>query len=298
MPTVSIITVVYNGAATLEQTIRSVETQTFMDREYIIVDGGSRDGTLEIIKKYADRVDSSWVSEPDKGIYDAMNKGIRMARGEWLFFLGSDDTFLNDGVLTDFFATDLQGIDLAYGDVYSKDFKGRYDGEFTLEKLLSRNLSHQAAFYRRSLFHRLGDYDLRYRGHADWEFNLRCFSDPGVRTKYTGVLTASFGVGGISASHDKPFLREKLLPAKLRWLNNNPGHPLRKIGCYDEWWRFLRNAGITGPPDLKSDEPLPPALRQMIRQQRPFPPALLRFGPFSKGCMLLSYLEARMAGRL
>lgn len=300
-PLLSIITVVYNGAATLEDTIRSVNDQTFTDREYIIVDGGSRDGTTEIIGKYAGIVVSSWVSEPDKGIYDAMNKGIGMARGEWLFFLGSDDTFLHAGVLTEFFATTLTDIDLAYGDVYSEDFKGRYDGEFTFRKLLSRNLSHQAAFYRRSLFDRLGNYDLRYRMHADWDFNLRCFGDPGVRTKYTGVLVASFGVGGISAGHDVPFLRERLIPAKMRALIQDPSHPLRRISFFDEWWRFLRNAMITNESDLSATadaQPVPPAIRRMIRWQLSVPRRLLRFGPFTKGWMFTCYVFSRLAGAL
>src|SRR5882757_1386619 len=99
---VSVITVVYNGASTLEDTIRSVAGQTFRDFEFLIVDGGSKDATIDIIKKYPDTV-TRWISEPDKGVYDAMNKGIRLAEGEWLYFLGSDDTFQDSGVLEGFF---------------------------------------------------------------------------------------------------------------------------------------------------------------------------------------------------
>ena len=84
---ISIVTVVYNGASTLEQTILSVLGQTYPHIEYIIIDGGSKDGTVDIIKKYQDRI-AYWVSEPDEGIYDAMNKGIRHASGDWIYFLG------------------------------------------------------------------------------------------------------------------------------------------------------------------------------------------------------------------
>jgi len=330
-PLVSIVTVVYNGAATLEATIRSVAAQTFRDREYIIVDGGSKDATPDIIKKHPDTV-TRWISEPDKGIYDAMNKGIRLAEGEWIYFLGSDDLFYDASVLADFFANpsdsginpapsgtgpnsvpSLANIDLAYGDVLSPSYKGRYDGEFTLEKLLSRNLPHQAAFYRKSLFTRLGDYDQRYRMHADWDLNLRCFSDPAVRTRYTGVLVATFGADGVSAGHDLPFLREKLIPAKLQGLERSGWQALRQLRLYDEWWRFLRNAGFRDPANIpaaaitqtpapahtsSTAQPTTPAalprpLRTMLRWQRAVPAGWLKNGFFSKLWMSLSYLTNR-----
>src|ERR1700722_12907065 len=94
-PLVSVITVVYNGAATLETTLLSVIGQSYDRVEYIVVDGGSKDGTLDLIDRYKSHI-ATWVSEPDKGVYDAMNKGIRMAKGDWLFFLGSDDRFQDD----------------------------------------------------------------------------------------------------------------------------------------------------------------------------------------------------------
>ena len=87
-PLVSIITVVYNGHRTLEETIQSVVNQNYPNIEYLIIDGGSTDGTMEILKKYDDTIDY-WISEPDKGVYHAMNKGIEIAQGEWLYFLGS-----------------------------------------------------------------------------------------------------------------------------------------------------------------------------------------------------------------
>jgi glycosyltransferase involved in cell wall biosynthesis len=312
-PLVSVITVVYNGAATLEATIRSVAAQTFRDLEYIVVDGGSKDATTDIIKKYPDTV-TRWISEPDKGVYDAMNKGIRLAEGEWLYFLGSDDSFQDDRVLESIFSdpadvsatgSSIAAFDLVYGDVLSPSYKGRYDGEFTLEKLLSRNLSHQAAFYRKNLFTRLGDYDQHYRMHADWDFNLRCFGDPSVRTHYTGVLVATFGADGISAGHDLPFLREKLIPAKLQWLKHAGVPSLRKLHLYDEWWRFLRNAGFRDEALLEQSIPgssdatlLPPVLGSMLRWQRAVPAKLIKTGVWSKLLMFTSYLINRLTVKI
>lgn len=288
-PLVTVITVVYNGAATLEDTIRSVAGQTFRDREYIIVDGGSTDATHEIIKRYAGTAVTRWISEPDKGVYDAMNKGIRIAEGDWVYFLGSDDLFHDPEVLGRLFSDPaVAAFDLVYGDVVSPSYKWRYDGEFSLEKLLSRNISHQAAFYKRNLFLRLGEFNLRYKMHADWDFNLRCFNDPAVRTKYTDVLVATFGADGLSAGHDLLFLRERLIPAKLELLYRAGEGSLRRLSLYDEWWRFLRNAGFR---DKTLPAPsFPVDLQRMLRWQRSFPAGLIKKGVFSKPLMFASYL--------
>ena len=99
---ISVVTVSYNAVATIEQTILSVVNQTYPHIEYIIIDGGSTDGTVDVIKKYADRI-AYWVSEPDKGIYDAMNKGIKVATGEWINFMNCGDSFYSVSVLSDVF---------------------------------------------------------------------------------------------------------------------------------------------------------------------------------------------------
>jgi glycosyltransferase involved in cell wall biosynthesis len=292
--TISVITVVYNGAATLEATLQSIAAQTWQHVEYIIVDGGSTDGTLALIEKYKDHI-ASWVSEPDKGVYDAMNKGIRMATGDFLYFLGSDDCFHDADVLQAMFGNEpVEAVDILYGDVVSPSYKSRYDGPFDYAKLLRRNVSHQAAFYRRTLFDRFGNYDLRYRMHADWEFNLRCFRDNTVRTKYKPVLVASFGAEGISAGHDLPFLRERLIPAKLDWLAGTGMGALRDLRFYDEWWRALRNAGFRDAALLKQSLPgrsLPRPIENMLRSQRRVPAAWLKKGALSKLWMLVSYVS-------
>ncbi|GGA86306.1 glycosyltransferase family 2 protein [Puia dinghuensis] len=300
-PLISIITVVFNGAATLETTIASVINQTWKEIEYIVVDGGSTDGTLALLDKYKDQI-TLWVSEPDKGVYDAMNKGVRMARGEWLYFLGSDDWLYKDTVVAALFEEPAnRDCHLLYGNVISPSYKGLYDGPFTLEKLLSRNVSHQAAFYRKELFQRLGEFNLQYRLHADWDFNLRCFTAEWVKTKFVAVCIAEFGAEGISSSHDVPFLRARLIPEKLHWLDKRGTRTLRRIADYDEWWRFLRNARIRDEKELEQaagQQSLPVAIGRMIRWQRIFSPRLLRIGVFSKAWMLGSYLSNRLTGSL
>lgn len=300
-PLLSIITVVYNGAATLEATITSVINQTWKEMEYIIVDGGSKDATLELIDKYREHI-AAFVSERDEGVYDAMNKGIRMARGEWLYFLGSDDRLHDEKVLSSIFDDpSIENCQLLYGNVTSPSYKGLYDGAFTFEKLLSRNISHQAAFYKKELFARLGDFNLRYKMHADWDFNLRCFAADFVRTKFANVLVAEFGAEGISSRPDILFLRERLIPEKLHWLNRKGVRSLRRIPAYDEWWRFLRNARIWGEKELEQTtgkDPLPQVIRSMARWQRLVSPRMLRIGGFSKSWMFLSYLSNRLTGGL
>lgn len=153
---ISIITVCYNAAAELEETILSVINQTFQDYEYIIIDGGSKDGTLDIINKYKDKI-TFWISEPDKGIYDAMNKGLNYASGEWINFMNAGDIFTNNNVLTQIFSY-----------TYQKDIKFLYSDNFYRQKngklLLSSNsheklcLLHQSSIYKKDLHKKHGMY--------------------------------------------------------------------------------------------------------------------------------------------
>ena len=116
-PRVSIITVTYNAESLLERTLQSVLSQRYADKEIVVVDGQSSDGTVAVIKRHAAAI-QSWVSEPDKGIYDAMNKGVRMATGDWILFMNAGDTFASDDVLQRLFdAVDPAQADVIYGDV-------------------------------------------------------------------------------------------------------------------------------------------------------------------------------------
>lgn len=159
---ISVITVVYNAAALLENTIKSVIGQDIDNLEYIVVDGGSKDGTVDVIRKYESYI-SKWISEPDKGIYDAMNKGIRLATGEWIIFMNAADTFCHSKVLSTVLADIPAHIAFIYSDFYMSqpyfpEGKARFIADFGRGIIL-----HQSAIYKRSLHEVYGYYNVTKR---------------------------------------------------------------------------------------------------------------------------------------
>ena len=181
-PLITVITVVFNGAKTLEKSILSVIDQTYKNVELIIIDGGSTDGTLDVIKKYERSIDY-WVSEPDKGIYDAFNKAVTCANGDWLCFIGSDDFFWNNSVLASMAISlidVLPSTKLVYGQVaiINNQQELIYSvGEpwaITKPKLaFTMAVPHPGLMHRRSWFEQYGLYDITYRIAGDYENILR-----------------------------------------------------------------------------------------------------------------------------
>ena len=173
------------------------------DKEVILVDGASTDGTMEIIKRYSgEHAFIRWVAEKDKGVYDAMNKGVGMATGEWVYFLGADDGFYDTRVLSAIFSTGRAGDpDILYGNVEFKYSRRIYDGPYNLRKLLfENNICHQAIFYRRSVFQKVGLYDTRCKIYADRDFNIRCFRQKGLRIEFLDRIIAVYNEqDGLSA---------------------------------------------------------------------------------------------------
>ena len=195
-PLVSVITAVLNGADHIQQTIESVLNQTYRSVEYIVIDGGSTDTTLEIISKYEDRI-AYWVSEPDHGIYDAMNKGLSLARGDWLYFLGSDDAIFDKDVLSSIFCNVKPDVAVVLGNVV--DENGRvFRSKIEHTTFLYNTVHHQAAFYRRDLFADFR-YSTRFRVVGDYELNLRVLMG-GHRIQYEDLVVAKYSSTGIS--HD------------------------------------------------------------------------------------------------
>jgi len=155
LPSISVITVVYNSVDLIEQSIKSVLEQDYPNLEYIIIDGGSTDNTTQVIKKYEDKI-SLFISEPDKGIYDAMNKGIEYAHGEWINFMNSGDCFFTSDVLSKVFSSEIDNtIKFIYSDYYVKRRNRNKRYSASMEKGI---VLHQSCIYKKSLHKDFGRY--------------------------------------------------------------------------------------------------------------------------------------------
>ena len=178
-PLVSVITVVYNGAAHLQEAVQSVLGQSYDNIEYIVVDGGSTDGTLDVIAKFEDQIDY-WLSEPDSGIYDAMNKGIDLARGELIGMLNADDYYEAEAVAAVVKAYLRQkGSNIYFGDamILQDDLEVRFRWHSDLRYWRGMSVIHQSMFVHREVYAVVGKYDLGYRFAADYEFFLRAIKN-------------------------------------------------------------------------------------------------------------------------
>lgn len=211
-PLISVVVPTYNSGERLDACLDSILAQSFRDFELVVIDGGSKDGTVD---RLADRAKSNpalvWQSGRDGGVYDAMNKGVKLARGAWILFLGSDDELYAKDVFERVVPHLSADHDLVYGNVLSvgasawAEDGAIYDGEFNEEKILERNICHQAIFYSKQLFATYGGYDPSFKVLADWEYNLRVFRK--ARKKYIDVVIARFAGGGLSTrAVDRDFL--------------------------------------------------------------------------------------------
>jgi glycosyltransferase involved in cell wall biosynthesis len=203
---ISVITVCFNSELTILETIKSVAAQTYKNLEYIVVDGNSKDATLEIIKNH-DTVITKWISEPDKGLYDAMNKGIFLATGDVIGILNSDDTFSSDSVLSEIAAFHMENcIDVSTGNIlqHKKNRKAvrLYSSkDWVPEKLkIGFMPPHPSIFFKRSLFERFGNYSLDYQIGSDYELIVRFFLKNNVSWKYSTITTHKMLIGGLSSS--------------------------------------------------------------------------------------------------
>jgi glycosyltransferase involved in cell wall biosynthesis len=228
-PLVTVITVVLNGVSHLEKAIQSVLGQSYENLEYIVIDGGSTDGTLDIIKKYEDRI-ASWISEKDTGIYDAMNKGISKASGEIIGILNSDDWYEPEAVeiIVDQFRKHPAG-GVYYGllRVWEKEQVQSIQGntDFLLNKY---NISHPTCFIRSSVYKQFGVFDTRYRIDGDYELMLR-YRENQVQFVFIERILANFRIGGISITQDKKRIFEKLEIQKKYGIIKTPYFILKKL---------------------------------------------------------------------
>lgn len=186
----------------------SIITQSYKNFEVVIVDGISSDETMSIVKKYASlNLNIRWVSEKDNGIYDAMNKGIKMAKGEWLYFIGSDDSIYSINTLNEILK-ELKGFDVVYGNVFSSRFNGVYDGEFTNDKIYQKNICHQAILFNKAVFKKIGLFNPKFRSHADWDHNLRWFLSHKIKRKYVPAIISNYADGGFSSTTKEVFFED------------------------------------------------------------------------------------------
>lgn len=209
----SIITINYNNALGLEKTLKSVNSQTCKDFEHIIIDGASTDGSVDVIRKYDDgTITRRWVSEKDGGIYNAMNKGIKMAHGDYVQILNSGDALYSDDVVK--FMLDSLNRELAKDEVsilYGNMMKDRADGvmrdrcfngnDITMLGFYTGTLNHSPAYIRRDLFDKYGLYDESLRIVSDWKWYLQAIILVGEKPVYTDIDVTLFDMTGISETN-------------------------------------------------------------------------------------------------
>ena len=242
---ISIITITYNSEETLEDTIKSVVSQNYKDIEYIIIDGGSTDGTMAIVNKYKEQI-SIIVSEPDKGIYDAMNKGVEKATGDLVGILNSDDFYVNDNVISSI-AEKIGNNDGIYADLV---YVGREDTDKIIRYWKSKAYKegsflkgwmppHPTFFIRKKIYDKYGTYNLSLKSAADYELMLRLIHKEKISITYLPQIITKMRVGGQSnASLSNRFKANK--EDRMAWDINNIDpkfyslylKPIRKIGQF------------------------------------------------------------------
>lgn len=215
----SIVTVCLNSARTIRETLESIACQSWPNRELIVVDGVSSDETLDIVRAFPRDV-SRIISEADAGIYDAMNKGVRAATGDIVYFLNSDDRLADTQVLADVAAAFVEdpGLELLFGDVTYKTASGPVYRSFqhiSRHNLVYADLCHQAVFARRLLFERHGDFNLKYRINADYDWLLRVFR-AGANTRHLARSVALFDASG-RHSQDLDQLEKERIRVRLKF---------------------------------------------------------------------------------
>ena len=239
MKTVSIITATFNSEKTVQTCFDSVFNQTFSNVEHIIIDGGSQDGTVDLIEKYAhSKGNVKWISEKDNGIYDALNKGIALASGEVVGFVHSDDYLASNHILDDIIKTfDSGNIDGVYGDLHYVEFNNvskiirNWKSQNFKPSLIKRGWmpAHPTLFLKSSIYQKEGHFDTNFKIAADYDFILRIFKNPHYRFEYLDKTIVKMRVGGASNKSIKNLIqktREDLIAARSNGLSS----PIVTIG--------------------------------------------------------------------
>ena len=232
---ISIITITLNSERYLEQTITSVLNQSYDNIEYIIIDGGSTDGTLDIINKYEDRI-NPWISEPDDGIADAMNKGLLLATGDYILFLHSDDYLLDSKVLEQATISLREPYDIVMFNILLKrNGKKKLVNPRGLTWWINfkTGIYHQSVFCSKELFQKIGSFDTSFRIVMDYDFFLRAYRAK-VQVKRVDIPLSLMRLVGISSQQDWTSQRERLMEERKVHKKNCLGQWMRL--CYWAYW--------------------------------------------------------------
>lgn len=229
MTKISIITVNFNNLSGLQKTIQSVFSQNYANMEYIIIDGGSTDGSQDFIISKQDKL-FYWCSEKDKGIYDGMNKGIAKATGDYILFLNSGDYFSCSTIINDIFKKEIFNEDLLIGRQLYINNSGKKGispklriSDFSITYFLSSTIPHQATFIKRSLFGKIGLYDTTYKVSADWVFWIKAIIENNCNIRIINKNISYMEEGGVSSNMSKcytdmsRFMDECLKNGTIKW---------------------------------------------------------------------------------
>ena len=228
-PLVTIITVVLNGEKYLEQTFKSVFNQSYSNIEYIVIDGGSKDNTIDIIEKYTNQIDF-WQSEPDKGLYFAMNKGIGLAKGELIGILNADDYYTEDTVKLVVEAYLKTNADVFHGDILLLTDNESVKMKPDFSKMMQQpSVFHPTCFVKKVVYDKIGCFDTQYKISADYDFLLRCIIHKFI-FNYIPEILCHFRPGGMSASCASNLEGYKIM--KFHQTGYHKQVILRTIKCY------------------------------------------------------------------
>lgn len=193
---ITIITVCYNAENLIQFTIDSIKKQTYQNIEYIIIDGNSTDNTINIINNNLDII-NHYISEPDKGIYDAMNKGLDLATGDFVIFMGAGDQFYKNNILETVNSKISSPDYVYYGNVFIKELNTKYWGKFNSYKLALGNICHQAIFYPKCIY-KNRKYNINYRIFADYDYNISIFKS--TTFIYIDEIISYYDYNGLSST--------------------------------------------------------------------------------------------------
>jgi glycosyltransferase involved in cell wall biosynthesis len=250
-PLVSVITVVFNGADHVEEAIEAVAAQTYPNIEHIVIDGGSTDGTVDIIRRHESSI-AKWLSEPDRGLYDAMNKGVSLVTdpGSYVLFANADDRLHSPDVIDRVIASS-SGEDLLYGKMIFTDGEtsGTLGRPVKLDDLAHETVCHPATFVRRRLFDTVGSFDTSFRIAADYDHVVRCFAS-GATTRFVDVVVSTMRMGGLSDDRFMLSCRERKRVIRTRFPLVPGLLGVLQVNLYDiprnAARRFLARAGLLG----------------------------------------------------